>query len=172
MEAPRADLSQALNCPLTTPPKRPDPGASISMRVRGGVDAPGRARRAVLSQLDGRIAATTASDIGLVVSELVTNSVVHANVGPQRSLTVELSRLDDRVRISVVDPGSRLEPRVLPPDDERVGGRGLFVVSELSDAWGVVRDRTGRSRVWCEILLDRSSSPEIRAVAGEPPTGS
>lgn len=110
----------------------------------------------MLSQIERDITPATASDVAVVVSELVTNSVVHANVGANGTVTVELMRLDGRVRISVIDPGSQLEPRILQPDHERVGGLGLFVVRELSDAWGVVRDRTGGSRVWCDILLDRS----------------
>ncbi len=126
------------------------------MPIRGGMGAPRRARRSVLSQLERHITPATASDVAVVVSELVTNSVVHADVGPDGTVTVELMRLDDRVRISVIDPGSQLEPRILPPDHERVGGLGLFIVRELSDAWGVVRHGTGGSRVWCDILLDRS----------------
>lgn len=129
---------------------------SISMRIRGGADASSRARRSVLCQLGSHIAQTTASDVAVVVSELVTNSVVHANVGPRQTLTLELLTLDDRLRISVIDPGSRLEPRILPRDHERVGGAGLLIVNELSEAWGVARDQRGSTRVWCDILFDRS----------------
>jgi anti-sigma regulatory factor (Ser/Thr protein kinase) len=132
------------------------------MRIRGGVGAPSQARRSVLSRLDGQIAPTTASDIALIVSELVTNSVLHANVGPGTTLTVELTRLDDRVRINVIDPGSPLEPRLLPPDPDRLGGLGLFVVDKLSEAWGIARDGIAGTRVWCEVLLDRSRSSELR----------
>lgn len=140
-----------------------DPHGSASMRIRGGVDAPSRARRWVLSQLEGQIASATASDVALVVSELVTNSVLHANVGPRRALTVELMILEDRLRISVIDPGSRLEPRLRPPDLERVGGIGLFFVNELSEAWGVTRDGIGGTRVWCDTLLHRAWSSTSRA---------
>jgi anti-sigma regulatory factor (Ser/Thr protein kinase) len=133
----------------------PEPHGSVSMRIRGGADAPSRARRSVLSQLGSQVAQTTASDVALVVSELVSNSVVHADVGPRRTLTLELMTLDDRLRISVIDPGSRLEPRILPRDHARVGGAGLFIVKELSEAWGVARDGSGVTRVWCDILLDR-----------------
>ena len=56
----------------------PDSQRSISMRIPGGDDAPTRARRSVRAQLAGQIPATTASDAELLVSELVTNSVVHA----------------------------------------------------------------------------------------------
>jgi hypothetical protein len=93
--------------------------------------------------------------------------VLHANVNQGRTLTVELTRLDDRVRINVIDPGSRLEPRVLPPDPERMGGWGLRVVEELSQAWGVARNGIAGTRVWCEILLDRSGSSGLLDVDGE-----
>jgi anti-sigma regulatory factor (Ser/Thr protein kinase) len=133
-----------------------DPPGSISMRIRGGVDAPSRARRSVVAQLGSHIAQTTASKAASVISELVTNSVIHAKVGPRRTLTLELTTFDDRLRISVIDPGSRLEPRLLPPDRERVGGAGLLLVNELSEAWGVARDGRRGTRVWGDILLDRS----------------
>lgn len=134
------------------------------MRIRGGVGAPHRARKSVLAALEGHIPPITAWEVALIVSELVTNSVIHAKVGPDRTLTVELMRLDDRVRINVIDPGSRLEPRILPPDPERQGGLGLVVVDELSEAWGVGPDGTVGTSVWCDIPLDRSRPSELRAV--------
>jgi anti-sigma regulatory factor (Ser/Thr protein kinase) len=130
-----------------------DSEGSITMRVRGGDDAPERARRSVHSQLKGHIPATAASDAALLVSELVTNSVVHANVGRRRALTVEVTTLDDRLRIVVVDPGSRLRPSMIPPDPAVPGGLGLLLVDELCERWGVWQD-LGPTCVWCELLLD------------------
>lgn len=132
----------------------PDAQRSISMRIPGGDDAPTRARRWVHAQLAGHIPATTASDAALLVSELVTNSVVHANVGPRRALTLDVTTLDGRLRIAVTDPGSRLRPCMLPPDPETPGGRGLLLVDELCETWGVTQDR-GPTCVWCELLLDQ-----------------
>jgi anti-sigma regulatory factor (Ser/Thr protein kinase) len=126
------------------------------MRVPGGDDAPTRARRSVRALLEGHIPATKATDAALLVSELVTNSVVHANVGPCRALTVEVTMLDDRVRIAVTDPGSRFRPRLLPPDPETPGGLGLVLVDELCETWGVWQD-LGLTCVWCELPLDQSS---------------
>jgi len=128
----------------------------MSMRVPGGHDAPTRARRSVRARLDGHIPATTATDAALLVSELVTNSVVHANVGPRQTLTVEVTTLADRLRIAVTDPGSRLRPRVLPPDPETPGGLGLLFLDEVCETWGVRQDLK-RTCVWCELLLDQSS---------------
>lgn len=133
----------------------PDTERSISMRVPGGDDAPTRARRSVSSQLKGHIPSRTASDAALLVSELVTNSVVHANVGPRRALTVDVTTLDDRVRIAVTDPGSRRKPCMLPSHPETPGGLGLLLVDELCETWGVRQD-PGRTSVWCELLFDQS----------------
>jgi anti-sigma regulatory factor (Ser/Thr protein kinase) len=136
----------------------PGPQASISMRIPGGTGAPLRARTSVLSRIGGQLTETAAADAGLIVSELVTNSVLHANVGPQQTLTVECATLPDRLRITVTDPGSRLEPHLRPSGRGADGGYGLAIVAALSLAWGVVRDTVGTTSVWCELPLDTSPS--------------
>ena len=138
------------------------------MRIPGGDDAPTRARRLVRSQLEGQIPASTASDAALLVSELVTNSVVHANVGPNRALTVAVTTVDDRLRIAVTDPGSRLRPCMLPPDPETPGGLGLVLVDELCETWGVSHD-LGHTCVWCELLLGQSPSEVVTTPATNAP---
>ena len=104
-----------LNVCLTDPP---DPQPSISLPLHGGTGAPFRARRSVLSQLGGQLAETGAADVALIVSELVTNSVLHANVGPDQTLTVECTALPDRLRITVT--GHRMAATAAP---ETVGVR-------------------------------------------------
>jgi anti-sigma regulatory factor (Ser/Thr protein kinase) len=123
------------------------------MTMHGGDGAPLRARRSVLSRIGGQLTELGAADAGLIVSELVTNSVVHANVDPHQILTVECTTLPDRLRITVTDPGSRLEPRLRPPGGHADGGYGLAIVAALSLAWGVVRGAMGTS-VWCELSLE------------------
>lgn len=136
---------------------RPDQSPPICMRIPGGNDAPSRARRLVQAELAGNIPAATAADAALLVSELVTNSVVHADVGPRRTLTVDVTTLDDRLRIVIVDPGSSLTPRMLPADPGTPGGHGLLLVDKLCEAWGVWQD-LGPTCVWCELLLDREQA--------------
>lgn len=133
----------------------PDPRASISVRVRGGSGAPLRARRLVLPQL-GHLTETGAADVALILSELVTNSVLHANVGPDQTVTIECMPLPDRLRITVTDPGSPLEPHVRPSGRDADGGYGLAIVAAVCLAWGVMRDAAGTTTVWCDLPLDTS----------------
>jgi two-component sensor histidine kinase len=139
------------------------------MRIPGGDDAPARARRSVHSRLEGHIPAITAMDAALLVSELVTNSVVHAKVGRRGALTVEVTTLDDRLRIVVIDPGSRQRPCMLPPDPEAPGGLGLLLVEELCETWGVWQD-LGPTCVWCELLLDQSPPSLVTTPVANAPT--
>jgi anti-sigma regulatory factor (Ser/Thr protein kinase) len=143
-----------LSTSTTDPPDQP----SISVQLHGGIDAPSRARRSVLSQLGGQLAQTGTADVALIVSELVTNSVRHANVGPHQTLTVECTALPDRLRIAVTDPGSRLDPHRRPPGHRASGGYGLMIIEELSSAWGVVRSTEGATSVWCELPLSTAVS--------------
>jgi two-component sensor histidine kinase len=146
----------------------PDSQGSISIRIPGGDDAPTRARTWVRSELEGEIPATAAADAALLVSELVTNSVVHANVGPRRTLIVEVTTLDDRLRIAVIDPGSRLRPCMLPSDPGTPGGLGLVVVDELCERWGAWQD-LGSTCVWCELRLDQPLTSVVTAPAATAP---
>jgi len=142
-----------LNTFLTEPLPRQ---STISMGIYGGSSAPQRARRTVLSQFSGQLTELGAADLALIISELVTNSVLHANVGPQQILTVECAALPDRLRVTVTDPGSELRPRLRSPDDPAGGGCGLRVVESLSCAWGVMRSPAGKTSVWCELPFDPS----------------
>ena len=128
------------------------PSPDVIHIPRGGA-APGQARSHVLAQLQGRTTAAAAFDAALIVSELVTNSVLHADVGQGQAVILELATLDDRIWLSVTDAGSSLEPRMLPESRTTPGGFGLRLVNDLSYAWGVQRDAAGRTRVWCELPL-------------------
>lgn len=97
-----------------------------------------------------------AADAALIVSELVTNSVIHAGVDSLAVLVLELTTLDDRLRIAVIDHGSHLKPRIRRADAGSPGGFGLRLVDEMSSAWGVVHDTGGTTRVWCDLVFARA----------------
>ena len=75
----------------------------IVVQVRGSPSSPGLARGRVMTSLNDTVAAGVAEDVGLLVSELVTNSVQHANVGAE-TIEVEVSPLPGRLRLTVSDP--------------------------------------------------------------------
>ncbi len=120
----------------------------------------------MLAQLGGRLTEAEAADVELIVSELATNSVLHADVRSDQTMTLQFTVLPARLRISVTDPGSRLEPHVRPPGHGASGGFGLGIVEALSSDWGVVRDPAGTTSVWCELPLDpppgSSTDGEVR----------
>ncbi|MEU1730451.1 ATP-binding protein [Streptosporangium sp. NPDC020145] len=100
----------------------------------------------------------------LVVSELVTNAVVHSTrgrlYGNKVNLTVTGS--ETRIYIQVIDPGgpswTPTVPREIPPD--RISGRGLWLVTRHSRQWGV-RDYGSLGRaVWA--VLDIPKNPDNR----------
>ncbi|MEU2248148.1 ATP-binding protein [Streptomyces sp. NPDC019224] len=84
----------------------------------------------------------------MVLSELVTNAVVHAR---RDSVRVTVTRLGEaRVRVAVVDL-SREHPRPRTPGVNDEGGRGLEIVEALSHGrWGVDPKRWGK-QVWADL---------------------
>lgn len=129
------------------------PGAAAERRFRFELAAhPGsvaQARRLTRSRLSGWAVCEDACDAAtLVVSELVTNAIVHA--AGQR-VVCELQDVGDLVRIAVCDEGCAPgEPRPSPrrPDEEH--GRGLLLVAAVSRAWGA-QDTGPGLLVWAEI---------------------
>jgi anti-sigma regulatory factor (Ser/Thr protein kinase) len=97
-------------------------------------------------------------DLRLLVSELVTNSVRHAGQGPEGWVDVRVSTDGRGVRVEVCDPGPgfRQRKRTTAPQADRTSGRGLYLVAQIADRWGVHRDEA--TRVWFEI--DRARRPE------------
>jgi anti-sigma regulatory factor (Ser/Thr protein kinase) len=115
----------------------------------GGAAAAVEVRRAVVAR-DGELPSAVREDVLLLVTELVTNAVRHAGVGPDGSLQVELRRWRQRVRVEVADPGPG--PALVPTrsDVPGPGGWGLVLVDRLAARWGVARGPS-RTCVWFEI---------------------
>ncbi|WBB63663.1 ATP-binding protein [Streptomyces sp. WMMC500] len=84
----------------------------------------------------------------LVVSELVTNAVVHARVPPGREILTRFVRQDGGVRIEVHDASGVWPVRRVPDGS---GGYGLVLVETLASRWGVAeRDGVGKA-VWAVV---------------------
>ncbi|MFE0700871.1 ATP-binding protein [Streptomyces sp. NPDC058872] len=103
---------------------------TVHLRLPSGAQAPRRARRTTERMLADPIAScprSVADDILLVVSELVTNAVVHAE-GPY-ALTLSLE--DGRVGVVVSDASSALPRAGSGRKGTEQGGRGLKIVRAL-----------------------------------------
>jgi anti-sigma regulatory factor (Ser/Thr protein kinase) len=122
--------------------------------IPGGLEAPSLARTLVSQWLDGRGTARLHSDVRLLVSELVTNSVRHAGQPAGAPLRITAAAVDGVVRIEVKDQGHGPVRRRAP--DRRSGGFGLHLVERLAARWGVNHEHG--TCVWFELALHGPSS--------------
>ena len=102
-----------------------------------------RARHFVVQQLATHDLSYLADDVRLVVSELATNAVKHA----QTPFTVSLSAREGAVLLTVRD-GAATEPTLMPQRSLELGGRGLRIVQALSRDWGSSVGADGGKAVW------------------------
>ncbi len=113
--------------------------------------SPSRARRFVTSSLRRWQRDDWDFVAGLLVTELVTNAVLHART----EITVALELRDEVLRIRVAD-GSPRRPQLRGPSTDATTGRGLGLVEQLSRSWGVDSLADGKS-VWVELgAMDRT----------------
>jgi anti-sigma regulatory factor (Ser/Thr protein kinase) len=124
----------------------------LAFSVNGGLDASPAAREAVRAG-DGVVPAPLRDDILLLVTELVTNAVLHAGVGPDRLLRVELARWPRRIRVEVTHPGDGFGYHRVDPSPDAPGGWGLVLVDRIADRWGIIHSADGTC-VWFELRSD------------------
>jgi serine/threonine-protein kinase RsbW len=72
-----------------------------------------------------------------VVSELVTNAMLHASPCQDGMLHVVMSVDEDTIAVAVSDGGSVTLPQLMRPPPMSQNGRGLDIVRALSREWGV-----------------------------------
>jgi anti-sigma regulatory factor (Ser/Thr protein kinase) len=86
----------------------------------------------------------------LLLSELVTNSVLHAQLARGAAIRVSVEISDGLVHLEVEDPGDAdIGSRV--PDREHGGGFGLYLVETLAERWGSRHE--GSTCVWADLVL-------------------
>jgi anti-sigma regulatory factor (Ser/Thr protein kinase) len=111
-------------------------------------DAVMHARRFTARTLRGWKIEQVADAALLVVSELVTNALVHT----QGAVRVDLMLRGDRIRICVTDSSPRTPAKPVIVDWEATGGRGLFLVEATSESFGSMPVAGGK-QVWSEIVV-------------------
>ncbi|MFD0257661.1 ATP-binding protein [Kitasatospora indigofera] len=123
----------------------------------GVPEAVGGARKLVRDALDFL---PQVDDAELIVSELVTNAILHSRSGAGGVLWVEIRRLRGFVRIAVTDEGSAgaaLSYRNAEEVDDF--GRGLKIVTVLADNWGASSEVDNCRTVWVELASPAEATP-------------
>jgi anti-sigma regulatory factor (Ser/Thr protein kinase) len=139
------DLRDDLAIVVVRVPDRSAASTSASTDLPGETASARRARRFVVAALEALGVAASRDTAELLVSEVVTNAVVHGGSGVR--VTVESA--DGRVRVSVCDESPEV-PVVREPVPEDEHGRGMFLVAKMSNRWGVDPLAVGKC-VWFEI---------------------
>ncbi|KPI26180.1 putative signal transduction histidine kinase [Actinobacteria bacterium OV320] len=111
--------------------------------------SPAQARRLTRARLTGwSVCEDTCDTAALVISELVTNAIVHT---ASDVVVCELRDGDDLVRIAVRDEGCAPgDPHPSPQRPEEEHGRGLLLVEALCHAWGAQEHGPGLL-VWADL---------------------
>ncbi|MFE1476012.1 ATP-binding protein [Streptomyces cyaneofuscatus] len=92
-----------------------------------------------------------AGDAALVVSELATNALLHGAIRG-RLFRVHLTLTEFVLRVAVSDPRGERLPCLRRPDNDDCYGRGLLIVAQLADRWGVEPRTVGKS-VFAELSV-------------------
>ncbi|MFB8398793.1 ATP-binding protein [Streptomyces yangpuensis] len=122
----------------------------------------GRARRWARSRLAGSGIGDDeplAETLILLISELVTNAVVHTGC----PAVLRMLFGGPGVRVEVADASDRAPAR-RQACGEDTGGRGLELVDGLADRWGWQREGAGK-RIWCEIDRGRKAESDAATSA-------
>jgi two-component sensor histidine kinase len=99
----------------------------------------------LVRSIHAELAPNMRAALELVVSELVSNAVRHA----ETPLTLRL-RIGPTIRVEVAD-GSAAPPVLRQPTTFELGGRGLVVVDAYADRWGHEPIHGDGKLVWAEL---------------------
>lgn len=124
-------------------------GKLAEIALPSGSGAPGAARMIVTHCLSGLVTHRILRDAELLVSELVTNSVVHGQLSADETVLVSIYVAADALRFEIDNPGTAGVVALAPGHEARHGGFGLKLVDLLAARWGV--SRRASTNVWFEL---------------------
>ncbi|MEA2478731.1 MAG: serine/threonine-protein kinase RsbW [Thermoleophilaceae bacterium] len=132
--------------------EREDAADRFAFSVLLGRDGPRQARAEIARCVHGRVDAKVGETVRLLVSETVTNAVVHGSASADETVRVDGEVSARRLRVEVTNAGRAFDHSATMPDADDPGGRGLFLVDQLSRSWGN-RHVSGETSVWFEVPL-------------------
>ncbi len=110
-----------------------------------------RARRWFRKFLSPYQPTCSVDDCALLLSELVTNAVVHGKSDTPWLVRVEWFRVTTSLRVEVHNPGLPESVRLRCPDADDAHGRGLLLVDSIADSWHSGPSRFGGTVVSFEM---------------------
>lgn len=118
-----------------------------------------RARRHVEAFAVQELLEDLTTTMTIIVSELVSNAVLHG----KRPVVLTLRNEREGVTVEVADGDAGIADVRTPDNHERrVGGKGLLIVASLADCWGARPSHRGKT-VWTTIGTDHAQLPFERA---------
>jgi anti-sigma regulatory factor (Ser/Thr protein kinase) len=134
---------------------------SVELRIRAKPENLGRIRRALVGM---KLPDQVIREGTLLTSELVTNSIRHAGLGPDDYIDVAVTWSGTVLRVIVRDSGSGALPSGIEAGSARPSpggqsGWGLYLVDKLATRWGT--NLEGLAGFWFELEYPRLAGPSI-----------
>jgi len=133
---------------------------ALALNLSPDTSAPGLARAAAKRHLAGEVSPERLGELFLVISELVSNALVHG----RGQVVLRLQLEQGTVRGEVIDQGGGFEHEIRARGPEDVSGRGLFLVEALTNRWGI---HEGTTHVWFELAAGSGASRQPRPRLGQ-----
>ena len=125
--------------------------APVTLRVPFAASSVSVARQKLKTWLnEAGVEGDVVEDARVVISELVANSVRHAQPLPDGEILVSWKMARQGLQISVTDGGSGTRPRKVNAPSSALAGRGMAIVETLAETWW--SDKT-RSRSTVHAVL-------------------
>ena len=132
-----------------TPPH--DDQSVLELELEQSREAPSMARAAIAAFTENHdLDAATLATLTLLVSEVVTNAVIHPDVEPPGGIRLAAQFASGQIRVEVTDEGTGFEPKPRDPaKSDR--GYGLYLLEQQASAWGV--EQGSGNTVWFELVV-------------------
>jgi anti-sigma regulatory factor (Ser/Thr protein kinase) len=134
-----------------TPETQPEEPPVLALDLETNPEAPSVARAAIAGfSEEGDVGQASLAMLTLLVSEVVTNAVIHPGVDDPGDIQLRARIAGGVIRVEVTDGGDGFEPR--PRDPSRSDrGYGLYLLEKQAVRWGV--NRAAGTTVWFELSL-------------------
>jgi anti-sigma regulatory factor (Ser/Thr protein kinase) len=131
--------------------QRHDDQPDLQLALAQNREAPSLARAAIAGFSEDReMDAATLATLTLLVSEVVTNAVIHPNLESPGDIQLSARIVGGMIRVEVTDEGSGFTPQPRDPTQSD-RGYGLYLLEQQATNWGV-EQQTGNT-VWFELVV-------------------